>query len=75
MFGRHFLYPEPKDAVCNGKNGPASQGDNIKVDIKETGLDDMGWVFLAQNKGDRWALMNKITDILAPSNDMDFFTS
>jgi hypothetical protein len=32
-------------------------------------------VLLAQYKGDWWALINKITDIWAPPNGMDFFTS
>jgi hypothetical protein len=50
MFGRHFLHPESMDTVCTGDNGPASQEDNIKADIKETGWDDMGWIFLAQCK-------------------------
>jgi hypothetical protein len=35
----------------------------------------MGWIFLAQNKGDWWAVMKKITDIWASPNGMDFFTS
>jgi hypothetical protein len=34
--------------------------DNIKVDLKEIGLDFMDWIQLTQDKGKWWAAVNRV---------------
>jgi hypothetical protein len=40
--------------------------DNIKMDLREIGLDDMDWIDLAQNR-DQWrALVNTVMNVWVP---------
>jgi hypothetical protein len=40
--------------------------DNIKIDLRETGLDGMDWIDLAQNR-DQWrALVNTVMNLRVP---------
>jgi hypothetical protein len=40
--------------------------DNIKMDLREIGWDDMDWIDLAQNR-DQWkALMNTVMNLWVP---------
>jgi hypothetical protein len=40
--------------------------ENIKIGLRETGWDDMGWIDLAQDK-DQWrAFVNKVMNFLVP---------
>jgi predicted small integral membrane protein len=41
-------------------------GDNIIIDLRETGWERVDWVHLAQNKDQWWALVNMVTNILVP---------
>jgi hypothetical protein len=42
--------------------------DNIKIDLREIGWDDMHWIDLAQNR-DQWrALVNTVMNLLVPYN-------
>jgi hypothetical protein len=50
-------------------------GDNIKMDLREIGCDDMDWIDLAQNR-DQWrALVNTIMKLRVPQNVGKFFSS
>jgi len=49
--------------------------DNIKVDLKEVGCEDMGWIGVAQGR-DRWrALVNAVKNFRVPYNVGNFLTS
>jgi hypothetical protein len=40
--------------------------DNIKMDLREIGWDDMNWIFLAQDR-DQWrALVNTVMNLRVP---------
>jgi hypothetical protein len=40
--------------------------DNTKIDLRETGWDDMDWIDLAQDR-DKWrALVNTVTNLRVP---------
>jgi hypothetical protein len=40
--------------------------DNIKMDLREIGWDGMGWIYLAQDR-DQWrALVNKVINLWVP---------
>jgi hypothetical protein len=42
--------------------------DNIKMDLREIGCDDMDWMDLAQDR-DQWrALVNEVTNLRIPGN-------
>jgi hypothetical protein len=49
--------------------------DNIKIDLRETGWDDMDWIDLAQDR-DQWnALVNTVTNFRVPKNTGKFLSS
>jgi hypothetical protein len=37
--------------------------DNINVDIKETGWEDMVWIFAAQDRGQWWVVVKKAINL------------
>jgi hypothetical protein len=40
--------------------------DNIKMDIKEIGWEDMVWIFPAQDRGQWWVVVQKAIDLHVP---------
>jgi hypothetical protein len=40
--------------------------DNIKMDLRETGWDDMDWIDLTQNRDRWWALVNTVINLRVP---------
>jgi hypothetical protein len=40
--------------------------DNIKMDLRETGLDEANWIRLAQDRLRWWALVSKIMNLRVP---------
>jgi hypothetical protein len=49
--------------------------DNIKIDLRETGWDDMDWIDLAQDR-DQWrALVNMAINLRVPYNAGKFLSS
>jgi hypothetical protein len=40
--------------------------DNIKIDLREIGWDDMDWIDLAQDRGQWRALVNTVMNIRVP---------
>jgi hypothetical protein len=40
--------------------------DNIKMDFRKIGWDDMDWIVLAQNRDQRWALVNTVMNLWVP---------
>jgi hypothetical protein len=40
--------------------------DNIKMDLKEIGWDDVGWIDVAQDRGQWSVLVNMILDLWVP---------
>jgi hypothetical protein len=46
--------------------------DNIKIDLREIGWDDMGWIFLAQNREQWRALVNAVMNLRVPYNGGNF---
>jgi hypothetical protein len=48
--------------------------DNIKVDLREIGWDDMDWIDLARDR-DRWkALVNTVMNLRVPQNAGKFLS-
>jgi hypothetical protein len=56
--------------------GPTCRwGDNIKMDLKEIGLDGMDWIHLAQDR-DQWrALVKTVVNHWVPKNTGKFLSS
>jgi hypothetical protein len=40
--------------------------DNIKMDIRETGIDGTNWIWLAQDRVQWWAFVNTIMNLRVP---------
>jgi hypothetical protein len=40
--------------------------DNIKMDLIETGCGRIDWMHLVQDRGQWWALMNKVVNLRVP---------
>jgi hypothetical protein len=40
--------------------------DNIKMDLRETGMKDVDWIHLAQNRVRWWALVNTVMNLRVP---------
>jgi hypothetical protein len=40
--------------------------DNIKIDLREMGWDDVGWIDLAQDRGQWRALVNTVMNLGVP---------
>jgi len=47
---------------------------NITIHLKETGLDCMNWIHLAQYMDKWWDLVNTVMNLLGPQNGMNFLT-
>jgi hypothetical protein len=48
--------------------------DNIKVDLREIGWDDMDWIDLAEDR-DQWrAHVNRVMNLRVPQNTGKFFS-
>jgi len=47
--------------------------DNIKIDLREIGIDGANWSQLAQDRVQRWACMNTVMNIRVPSRKQDIF--
>jgi hypothetical protein len=37
--------------------------DDIEIDLKEIGRENVGWIRLAQDRHQRWAFVNKVTNL------------
>ena len=46
----------------------------IKMDLRETGLEDLEWIELAQNRNIRRAVLNAEMKLRIPSNAENFLT-
>jgi hypothetical protein len=40
--------------------------DNIKIDFREIGLENVDWIHLTQDRGQWWALVNTAMNLLVP---------
>jgi hypothetical protein len=40
--------------------------DNIKLDLREIGIDGVNWIRLAQNRVQWWAFVNTVMNVLVP---------
>jgi hypothetical protein len=40
--------------------------DNIKLDLREIGIDGVNWIQLAQNRVQWWAFVNTVMDLRVP---------
>jgi len=40
--------------------------DNIKLDLREIGIDEMNWIQLAQDRAQWWASMNTVMNLRVP---------
>jgi hypothetical protein len=40
--------------------------DNIKIDLREIGWDDMDWIDLVQDRDQWWALVNAVMNLRVP---------
>jgi hypothetical protein len=49
--------------------------DNIKIDIRETELGDMGCIDMVQDRGQWWALVNMVINFRVPYNVGKFLNS
>jgi hypothetical protein len=49
--------------------------DNIKMDFQEVGSEGRDWIYLAQERDGRWALVNAVMNVRVPKNVGNFFTS
>jgi hypothetical protein len=49
--------------------------DNIKVDLREIGIDGTNWIRLAQNRIQWRAFVNTVMDLRIPLKNQDIFTS
>jgi hypothetical protein len=41
-------------------------GDNIKMDLRETGWDVVDWIDMAQDRDQWWALVNTVLNLRVP---------
>jgi hypothetical protein len=41
-------------------------GDNIKLNLKETGYEGMEWIYLAQDRKQWWAVVNTAVEVIDP---------
>jgi hypothetical protein len=48
--------------------------DNIKIDIRELGLDGVDWIDLAEDRDQWWALVNTIMNLWVPQNAGKFLS-
>jgi hypothetical protein len=49
--------------------------DNIKMDLREIGWDDMNWIDLAQDRYQWRALMNTVMNLRIPQNAKKFLSN
>jgi hypothetical protein len=49
--------------------------DNIKIDLREIGLECVDWIHLAQDRDQFQALVNTVMNIQAPLKTGNFLTS
>jgi hypothetical protein len=40
--------------------------DNIKIDLKEIGIDWVNWIWLTQGRVQRWAFVNMVMNLWVP---------
>jgi hypothetical protein len=40
--------------------------DNVKMDLREIGIDGAKWIRLAQNRVQRWVFVNKVMNLRVP---------
>jgi hypothetical protein len=40
--------------------------DNIKMDLRDTGINGMNWIWLAQDRIQFWAFVNMVMDLRVP---------
>jgi hypothetical protein len=40
--------------------------DNIKIDLRETGVDEVNWIRLAQDRIQWWAFVSTVTNLWVP---------
>jgi hypothetical protein len=45
------------------------------MDLRETGWGGMDWIYLAQDKDQRWALVKTVTNLRVPTNFGKFLSS
>jgi hypothetical protein len=48
---------------------------NSKIDIKETRLEEVNWIHLAQDRENGRALVNTVTNLLVPKNVGNFLAN
>jgi hypothetical protein len=48
--------------------------ENIKMDLREIGCGDMGWIHLAQDRGQCRTLVNRVMNIQVPQNVGQFLS-
>jgi hypothetical protein len=49
--------------------------DNIKIDLRETGFEDVDWIHWAQDRDRWWALVNTVMNLRVLYNAGNFLTS
>ena len=48
---------------------------NIKMDIEEKRLEDVNWIYLAQDTNKLWAAVNTAMHLRFPQNSVNFLTT
>jgi hypothetical protein len=46
---------------------------NIKLDLREAGIDEVNWIQLAQNRVQWWAFVNTVMNLRVPYRKQDIF--
>jgi len=63
----------------NRKRRDHSEGrrceDNIRIDLREVGWEDVDWIHLAQDRNEWWDLVNMVLNLRVPYNSGEFLSS
>jgi hypothetical protein len=67
-WARHVVWMGKREILFLWKNlkthgGPRCGQDDIKMDLKETGCQCLAWILLAQGRGRKWQVKNKILNL------------
>jgi hypothetical protein len=61
MRNAYFFFSQPEGKRPLRK--PRHRWDNIKMDLREIRFGDMDWIYVAQDRGQWWALVNIVMNL------------